>query len=388
MAWVAAGLAVFAWLARRMGLSTSATVFGVFVLALHPIAAAGYYSFDCYSQVAADTIVWALSALLISAGLGSGPRAAVAGAVMIYVPALLFKEQALAAALNAVVIAAWYRNRRLVTAAAVMIAMSAGFAWMRAREGLWFDAEGPFALCLSCVPANAATLIGGSLLPVPTSEVYLALRGREWRNPWLAGGGVAFLLCLAFLGVGVAKSRGQPARAGLVMTLLIGATFPVVLLADIGELYSHALLFWVALLAAIAWHALSPRRSVGATAVAMLAAGLLFNLSEMRATGRRAAAFLASARTALAPLPDHARVVLEGFDDVAAPRDYSLLRISTPGRLLLYGVALEVAIDKPISIINSSDEAEPMSDRRGAVAVLRCGTSSRGLCELQRLTVR
>src|SRR6185503_368708 len=144
----AVGLAVFAWLARKMGLSIPATVLGVFVLGLHPIAAAGYYSFDCYAQVAADTIVWTISALLIATGLQSGPRAAVAGAVIIYVPALLFKEQALAAALNAVVIAAWFRNRRLMTAAVVMIAMSVGFAWMRARAGLWFDVEGPFALCL------------------------------------------------------------------------------------------------------------------------------------------------------------------------------------------------------------------------------------------------
>ena len=32
-----------------------------------------------------------------------------------------------------------------------------------------------------------------TLSTVPTSEVYLAVRGREWSNPWLATGVIAAL---------------------------------------------------------------------------------------------------------------------------------------------------------------------------------------------------
>ena len=388
IAWAAIGLAVFVWLTRALGLGRPAIVFGVAVLALHPIAAAAYYSFDCYSQVAADTLVWGITAILIGVGIGTlTPRAAI-GAVLLFVPAILFKEQALAAVINAVIVAAWFRQRTLALAAAALIVGSALFTLARWRAGLWFDADGPFALCFSCVPANVATLIGGSLLPVPTSEVYLAVRGREWSNPWLATGVIAALGAAAFLAVGAARWRARRSHAALIVALVVAATFPVMLLSDIGELYSHALLFWIALAAAVAWHTLSPPPLVGAIVASVLAAGLLVNLSEMRETGRRAAALLASAREALAPLPEHAQVVLEGFDDVAGPRDYSLMRISTPGRLLLYGVALEVALERPITLVDEADAPDRTRHLGGARHVLRCVSAPHASCVAQILTAR
>jgi hypothetical protein len=333
----------FVWIARRLGLSPTSISVGIAVLLLHPIAAAAYYSFDCYSHVAADTLVWSSTALLISVGVGLSDRRAAATAVVLFVVALLFKEQALAGALNALIIALWFRHRTVGVAAGAMVAVSVVFAFARAGAGLWFETEGPFAMCVACVPANVATLVAGSLIPVPASDVYIAFREGNWLAPSLIFGSIALISTATLLGLGVAKwHRARRPHAALIVLLLLAATFPVAILADIGELYTHSLLFWLAILAAMAWDAAAPPLLFAEGFAFVLLIGLFFNLADMRATGHRAAGTLAATHAALATVPADAGIVLHGFDETPSSHEYGLIRIHAPGRLILYGVALDV----------------------------------------------
>ncbi|MGE3191642.1 MAG: hypothetical protein AB7N90_18300, partial [Vicinamibacterales bacterium] len=180
--------ALVAWAAgRRLGFGWAASAVAMGVVVLHPVNAAAFYSFDTYAQVAVNLIAWtALSRLALGLLAGApGLRARLAWTLAALAGGLLLKEQALTIAAGLGAVAAWFTlaapasraDRRALWAAVAGAALiGAAFTLLRARMGLWMDPQGPYAVCLACVPGNLGLLTGGSLLPMQTLDVYLALR--------------------------------------------------------------------------------------------------------------------------------------------------------------------------------------------------------------------
>ena len=146
---------------------------------------------------------------------------------------------------------------------------------------------------------------------------------------------------------GIAWSRHHR-RATLIFGLAVVTLFPTALLARVGELHAHTVVFWFAALVAIAvdgWMTRVPTdrtRLVAGLAVvyvAALAIALRIDLGEMRATGERSASLLSAFRTAARDLPSGSVVRVRGLENVKAPGDYSLYRLTTPGMLLSEGNA-------------------------------------------------
>lgn len=354
------GLIVFAAFARHRGLSGVSIAGGLGTLAFHHINAAAFYSLDCYDQIAADLLAWTSLTLLVRAAGEPSERALrqCALAIALYVPALLFKEQALTVVAGAAVVAIWAsRERRAATVTrrvwnvwVVAVGIAVLFAFARWRAGLWFQPDGPYRLCLTCIPGNVGLLAGSLILPIRTLDVFLAL------NRWPAALGILLPAALAttcvlwFLVAGLVRNR--VARSSrlihLYLGLLTASFFPVVLLAASVELHAHSALFWFALIVSTAldgWrerlsHARQSARYATATLVGgyltALFVGLQLNLDEMRASGERSRDWRQRihAAAAAASAPRGSRIMLRGLLVVKSPADYGLYRVTLPGYLL------------------------------------------------------
>lgn len=374
------GLLAFAWVASRLRLGTAAIVAGMAVLGWHHLNAVAYYSFDCYSQVFADLCTWTsvgLTLAFVAAG-DRAPRRWLGGAVAVYFPSLLVKEQGLAALAGVALVALWVtfgeridgaRRRALWTAWSVMLAWSMVFVGLRAAAGLWIDQSGPYRICVLCAPGNAGLMLGALVLPVNTAYAYFAAM-----SPWsvsavLIGVGAAIVVSLLVLGVATYRRESGRSQWPLVAVALSVATlFPAVLLADIGELHAHTAIFWFALLVAMAvdgWYVRLRGASVpvvrttavlGAVYVAALFASLQINLGEMRVTGERAEAWLNLFRRAVGQMPPGSVVVVRGLDQTKGPGDYSLYRLTTPGMLLYSAdVSLRLVAPPELTVVDADD---------------------------------
>lgn len=378
---VVVGLLVFVRLAAQLKLSTGATVMGLGVLGLHHLNATAYYSFDCYSQIAADLCTWSSLTLVLVAATGDGDarrrRSHVIAPVLLFVAGLLVKEQALAALAGATVMAVWFtivepvdveRRRTVWSIWVVMLAVGVTFALLRLMAGRWLAQ--PYQLCLTCVPGNLGLFLGALALPLTTVYAYPAIV-----NPSSAVSTVAFaalgasVVCV-MLGLGAATSeRGR--RAALVFALAIATLFPTVTLARVGELHAHTAVFWYAVIVAMAFDGWAERvhverrrarlllAGVATLYVVLLATSLRINLNEMRVTGERAASLLTTFRAAVRDLPAGSAVLVRGLENVKAPGDYSLYRLTTPGMLLYEGNAsLQFVSPEGVTIVDEIDWAD------------------------------
>lgn len=356
MAW--AGLMGFAVFARRHGASRGAIVAGMATLGWHHINAAPYYAWDSFDQLAADLLTWTSIALMLTTLKRPQPGATrrVALATALLAPALLIKEEALAAVAGIVLLAIWSSvvlreeapMRRLRwNAAAAALVMAAAFAALRWHAGLWFDASGPYRFCAACIPGNVGLMVASLIVPSRTLDVFLAVRG------WPPDLSVAIPVALATLAVvaGVilgllSRQRDDRPSVMLTATLMLASGFPILLQENVTELHAHTALFWWAMLVTMAidgW-----RRRVPATVAAArlaltggavvyalaLGIGLQSNLAEMRGTGERSRLWRARLHGALHAIPPGSRVLVRGVPLVKGPRDYGLYRVSTPGYLL------------------------------------------------------
>lgn len=343
---------------RTLGASRPASAFGMSVLGLHHVAAAALYSFDTYSQVAADLAAWLGAGLAYRAFFGAsarvGGRYAIAGVAAI-AAGLLFKETAMAGAIAVLWLAAaavWTRRpaaqdiRAIAAVAAAVVTIAVVFAIARDTAGVRFDARGDYRLCLACVPRNAAFIGGALALPVRTLTVVDAWRASP--HAWLvlsaaAAGAGAICWCLV-RGLWLrARSVELRSRTAVLAMLLPLSVFPVAVLGGIGELHARTGVFWLAVLLALAfdgWRSgFTPARrrdgaTVAAAYVVALAIGLRGNLHEMRETGARAAALLAQYDQITRSLPAGSTVLVSG-NPAPRPDDYSLYRMTSPERLLL-----------------------------------------------------
>ncbi|MGE3277610.1 MAG: hypothetical protein AB7O67_21040 [Vicinamibacterales bacterium] len=354
--------------ARRLGAGRAAQVTAMAVVVLHPVSAAAFYSLDTYAQVLVNLLAWAALSGVLLAVLAS-PRAhrvtrRVGLALVLMGAGLVFKEQALTvgAGMGALTLWVWVampgeraaaRPLALGTAGAVLIAMA--FTAMRARMGLWMDPGGPYAVCLTCAPGNVGLLTGGVLLPMQTLDLYLALREPGTRLPALVAGGLGMAAVASMLVAGLIRARERGAPVVPLVLLCLSATFPVLVLAHVGELYANSLVFWAGLLAACAVEGWRARLETCPARTRHLAAGWLvlalvslavnqqLNLGEMRRTGLRAAGWVARFERALAEVPAGSAVLVRGLDDLKGPADYSLYRLTTPSLLLRGPVAIQLA---------------------------------------------
>jgi hypothetical protein len=374
------GLAVFSLLTAQLQLSPAATIMGLAVLGLHHLNGTAYYSFDCYSQIAADLCTWSSLTLILMVVTGDRDspqrRGHVIAPVLLFTVGLLVKEQGLGALAGATVLAVWFTAVERVGAAqrstvwsvwAAMLAVGVAFALLRLVAGRWLAQ--PYELCLTCVPGNLGMFLGALALPLTTVYAYPAIV-----NPWSSVWTVvitalgASVVCLT-LGMGVAASA-RARRAALVIALAIATLFPIVMLARVGELHAHTAVFWYALLVAMAFDGWAERVRTWGRArmllmgmatlyVIALAASLRINLNEMRATGERAALWLSTFREAVRDLPAGSTVLVRGLENVKAPGDYSLYRLTTPGMLLYEGNAsLQFVSPAGVTIVDEDDRAD------------------------------
>jgi hypothetical protein len=356
MVW--AGLMGFSIFARWHGASRLAVVAGMATLGWHHINAAPYYAWDSFDQLAADLLSWASVALMITIANRSHAHATrrVAQASALVAPALLIKEEALAAVAGIVLVAIWssvlvredVTTRRMRwSAAAATLAMAAGFAALRWHAGLWFDASGPYRFCAACIPGNAGLMLASQIVPVRTLDVFLAV------HDWPPDLTVAIRAVLATLAVVPAVAFGLLSRSRedrqlvtLYALLMLASGFPILLQGNVTELHAHTGLFWWALLVTLAvdgWRRRMPSARgaarlalAGVPAVYALALGigLQSNLAEMRATGERSRAWRARLQASLSSVAPGSRVLVRGVPLVKLSTDYGLYRVSTPGYLL------------------------------------------------------
>jgi hypothetical protein len=377
------GLVVLARLAARLRLSAGATVMGMSVLGLHHLNAVAYYSFDCYSQVAVDLCTWIIvSHVLVYAIEERGvSRSHVFAAAALYIPSLLLKEEGLAGLAGITALAIWFstverldaeRRRTIWGLWAAMLAASVVFAALRFRAGVWLDADGPYQICITCIPGNAVLFLGAIALPIPTVYAYFAMLSPLSHPSTFvvaAVGASIVVVTVARDAIACGHDHGFR-RLALMATLMIVTLFPTVLLTrvGIGELHAHTALFWYAALVTMAvdgWRVrlqgTEPRIIRGALALAFLYVVALFvglqtNLAEMRATGERAASLLTVFQTEVRHVPSGSAVIVRGLDHVKGPSDYSLYRLTTPGMLLLYGAtSLQFVAPPGVTIVDDGD---------------------------------
>jgi len=375
------GLIVFARLTASLGLSAFATVVGLGVLGLHHLNAVAYYSFDCYSQVAADLCTWSSLSLVFIAATGdhgSLPRRRHAiGAVLLCGAGLLMKEQGLAVLAGTTLLAVWFtaveridaeRRRMMWRMWASMLALGIAFALLRFLAGRWLAQ--PYGLCLTCVPGNVGIVLGALALPITTVRAYPAF-ANPGSGVWtLAVSVLGVLLVCMLVGLGVA-SHGRRRRAALVLGLAIATVFPAVMLSRVGELHAHTAVFWYAVLVAMAIDGWRERlggvdrlparlpAALAAVYVVALATSLRINLAEMRLTGERSASLQSAFSAAVRRLPAGSVVLSRGLENVKAPGDYSLYRLTTPGMLLYEGDSSLQFVSPPgITVVNADDWAD------------------------------
>jgi hypothetical protein len=228
----------------------------------------------------------------------------------------------------------------------------------------------PYHLCLACVPGNLGMVLGALALPITTVRAYPAIVHPGSSVGTLVVAALGALLVCMLVGLGVA-AHGRRRRAALVLGLAAATVFPAMMLARIGELHAHTAVFWYAVLVAMAvdgWRdrlgGVDRRRArllaaVGALYIVALATSLRINLAEMRATGERSASLLSAFRAAARDLPAGSVVLARGLENVKAPDDYSLYRLTTPGMLLYEGDASLQLVSPPgVTVVDAVDWAD------------------------------
>ncbi|MBL8186439.1 MAG: hypothetical protein JNK38_00440 [Acidobacteria bacterium] len=351
-------------LGRWLGLTTFSICTGLVVFGVHPIAAVPRYSFDCYSQCAADLLVWGAAVVLLKILPGIDgkllPKSQLFGFFGLLAVGLLFKEQALSGfAVSAWVLAVFFHRFRLSKARrdallilVGLILLAGAFTFVRARTGVMTATSGPFQISILNAPVNKVILLGGLISPIPLLKWFDALRAEPRQVGLLAIYAVTMLSALGYLVGGlffrwklVSEQRFQ---LWLVAGALIFSGFPTALLAHVGELYAHTGLFWFAALAALAtegWRIRFQNRLgqqfVWATVLVwgmIMAIGLRGLLAEMRATGERSRQWVTRSNKLLASLPTGSFVVVDALQPAKLPTDHSLLRLSRPQYLILTGI--------------------------------------------------
>jgi hypothetical protein len=350
-------------LLRTLEIGTFGQSIALAVLALHPAAAAARFSFDTYSQVLVDLIGWTATAYVFRAFLTHGGITARTAwcALGIAASGLLIKEQALSGfcAVALVVCAGAWRERRWRPSAPErwlligLVAVAAVYGVTRRSLGVVFQPSGSvFSLCIPCVPANIAQLSAAVLMPVRTLVWFDALRATPPNTGRLVAVAIGAASVCAMLLFGIAWGvRRNPARARAAIFVGcagLAAYFPVSLLAHVGELYTHTVIFWLAVAAGWAadtfWRTSRAITRVPITVAAVayvvsLGAGQRSNLEEMRLTGERARTWIARIAGATRSIPDGAVLVVVSENAYKAPTDYGLYRLTTPNTLVLTGLA-------------------------------------------------
>ncbi|MBI3399906.1 MAG: hypothetical protein HY048_00685 [Acidobacteria bacterium] len=375
---VIAGLRVFGRLMMRLQLTIGATAVGLGVLGLHHMNAIAYYSFDCYSQIAADLCTWSSVSLVLGDAIADRDappgRGRAVAPVLLFTAGVLIKEQALAALAGVTLLAVWFtvveradadRRRTVLGVWAAMVVVGVTFALLRFMAGRWLAQ--PYPLCIVCVPGNLAMFLGALALPAPTVVAYHALMNPTSNAATVAIVGLGAALVCGFVGLGIAAS-GRARHATLITGLAVVTLFPIALLARVGELHAHTAVFWYAALVAFAvdgWAAklrTAGRHRVGLFAVlavlyiAVLLTSLRINLGEMRVTGERAASLLSAFRAAARDLPAGSVVLARGLENVKAPGDHSLYRLTTAGMLLYEGDASLQFVSPPgVTVVDERD---------------------------------
>lgn len=348
---------------QTLGVSTMAWIVGVATLALHHSAAAARFSFDTCSQAAADLLGWTAVVFAIRGLLRDrGPSTKTIVAVLaLLTAAILMKEQALGAFAGIALAALWTAWRRSDGRSsprtwwllALLIVEVAFFAIVRDALGVRFRPSGePFGLCIPCVPVNIAQLTAAVLIPVRTLTFFDAIRAMPVHLATVVWSMVGALVVGGALAIGLVlwtrRHREQGAVIGVISCALLASYFPVALLGHVGELYTHPLLFWFAVVVAISvdavWTTPRPgwRAAVAACAVAYIASlaiGQRANLREMRATGDRARLWLTRIGEALQSVPDGSLVVIRAETPYKPLLDYGLYRLTTPNTLVLTGLS-------------------------------------------------
>lgn len=357
-------LALLMKFTRWLGLTTVGTCAALVTFGVHPISAVARYSFDCYSQCAADLLAWAAAALLVMKILpGDGSEVRKKSLPWFFVllaVGLLFKEQALTGfAVSAWFLAvAFYRSgsgkvrRASILILAGLFLLAGAFTLTRFLAGVSTQMSGPFHISPLHAPANTVILIGGQVSPVPLLYWFDALRAQPREVGLLALYAVLSLSTLAYLLTGLffrwkylPEKRFQLA---LVVGALIFSGFPAALLAHVGELYAHSGLFWFAGIMALATEGWRIRvqgkighRLIGAAVIALgivMAIGLRGLMGEMRLTGERAKQWLTRINDNLAPLPAGSFVVVDADEPAKPPTDHNVIRLTRPQYLILTGI--------------------------------------------------
>jgi len=353
---------LFLHTARQLGMSLFPALCGSVVLALHPLNAAPYYSFDCYSQMYVDLSSWYIASVLLVRVSGRGEPRASSPLILtcIFAIALAAKEQALAAWAMVAVLALWFHAVAPVSTACRLLlrrvwagftVVAVVFTLLRLAAGVSLSGTEEQQVCVSCVPANVAAFVVGTIHPMRAMPVYFAVLDPTAHPLRLLMAAVSIVAVAAALWAGIralyTAGRPEARYAVLFAGLIVASAFPTALLSRVGELHAHTGLFWFAMLVATAaegWRrrlsgATWPRPALATAALllywAALLVGLRANLSDMRDTGIRAARLQARFRQAVSALPEGSVILVRGLERVRAPGDYGLYRLTTPGVLLL-----------------------------------------------------
>ncbi len=339
------------WRLRPLAILSS-----MLVLGLHHTSAGSLYSFDAYSQCAADCLGWWGALLLIKSRRADHPAIGFFPLILL-VLGLLFKEQALATAAIYIWILIWtwlsksmgtFSWKRAVSAIAPVLTIVVVFTALRRWSGVPLQFQGAFRLSPLDTPRNLGQMLTALLSPVRTLAWFDAFRAtpRQWGVLVLLFG-AAFLLA-TLLVWGLCRSTRSNQGIGQPVFFVLGAMFlswfPTSLMAHIGELYVHTSLFWFAMLVGLAvegwlrvfskpWQAAALLVALSGYAFA-LAAGLRANLSEMRLNGERANSTIQKINKTVSTLPEGTVVQVCDASSQERRTDYGLYRNTIYGRLV------------------------------------------------------
>jgi hypothetical protein len=381
---------VAAWLTiRRMRFGIFGAVATIGVMGLHHAQAAAIYSFDTYSQCAADTLGWLGVIAFWNSLHERQPWRSTAywGALVLLLLALLFKEQALAAAGVYVVFAivhfaqaGEYRRwlHRVWQTCMPVVGITVGFALIRALSGLFLEKSGAFGFSPSSAPANMAQLGLALITPLRTLVWFDALKAQPVQLARLVPAACLSILLLSVLLAGAIVRMRRCPEYIRVFWMLAGAIivswYPVAIMAHMGELYVHTSLFWFALFVGYATDGWAmwlergrPMRVVTLTLCivaycACLGYGLRSNLAEIRTTAERAVVWMERFDDALSAVPSGSRVLIYNHSPDRGDRDYGLYRVTTVQYLMLTEMsrpALSYLTDSSVHFYQVLGQDEP-----------------------------
>jgi len=306
----------------------------------------------CVSQLAAsavggnDTMSLTLGTLAGSAALFwlapfPGVRARPGAAAAAFAVSLFAKESSLGY-LPILALLMWLHfraepngARKAVTWTLVLAAVAVGYLALRAQAGgtLPDVASGEQMQVGTNVLRNLALLSVASVIPLPTTQVFLGAAAREWA--WPIAGGLSAVAVVAFLCWGSVRAGKLPWLAAF-CAAAICVLGPVLLLHHVSELYAYAVLPFVAL--AFGWSAgaLLTRdgsRARRVTAAAVVAFALSANAwaqhqdaRGMAESGGAAGALMTQLLDRLRSLPADSVAVL--VDPPGLPPNYSVFRVT------------------------------------------------------------